>query len=39
VWGQCGELVKLYPARALTTLYRVDTACSIADDAWKMDAT
>ena len=34
-----GELVKLYPARTQTTLYHVDVARSIADDAGKTDAT
>jgi len=31
--------VKLYPARAQTTLYRVNVTCLIADDAGKTDAT
>jgi len=31
------ELVKLYPARAQTALYRVAVARSIVDDAGKMD--
>jgi len=41
--GRCGqfggELVKLYPTRAQTILYRVDVTRLIADDAGKMDAT
>jgi len=37
--GWCGELVKLYQVRSLTTLYRVDGARLISDDAGKMEKT